>query len=65
MSKRDIHTFKMKIHHETDAAILMSDTGDEDDAVWLPKSQIEYEDRVDGYVLVEVPEWLAEDKGLI
>ncbi len=51
------------ILRETDAAILVSD-GDRE--VWLPKSQIEYSgDPGDESVCVEIPEWLAEEKGLI
>jgi hypothetical protein len=53
---------------ETDKAILVTDTGDPSDAVWLPKSQIEVqeEDPERGdTITVTLPEWLAEDKGLI
>jgi hypothetical protein len=50
---------------ETGKAILFTDTGDEEDAVWLPKSQIEMDDNKDGTVTVTLPEWLAKDKGLI
>jgi len=32
---------------------------------WLPRSQIEVEDQPDGTVIVTMPEWLAEEKGLI
>lgn len=57
----DVEVFK---HAETGKAILVSDTGDKKDAVWLPKSQVEIED--DGKtVTVTLPEWLAQDKGLI
>lgn len=50
---------------ETDKAILVTnENDDEDNAVWLPKSQIEsyYEDSL---FIVLCPEWLALDKGLI
>lgn len=50
---------------ETDLAILVT-TGNSEDAVWLPKSQIEMENaETVGHVIVSVPEWLAMDKGLI
>jgi len=55
------------LHHETDKAILFSDTADEKDAVWLPKSRCEYQ-RDGGqerFVTVTMPEWLAKEKGLI
>lgn len=48
---------------ETEDAILLGIDGDE---IWLPKSQIEYdEDHERGdYMEVEVPDWLCEQKGL-
>jgi hypothetical protein len=49
----------------SDAAILVSETGHEDDAVWLPRSQIEYTTDRHGRTTVTLPEWLAEDKGLL
>lgn len=54
-------------HHEMDRAILVSETGDKDDAFWLPLSQIEI---VDGdpndetVVILDVPRWLAEKHNL-
>lgn len=51
---------------ETDKAILVSETGEKDDAVWLPKSQIEIEnDGHKNFITVTLPEWLAKDKGLV
>jgi hypothetical protein len=47
-------------------AILVSDDGDENNAVWLPRSQIEYYGGDEGDIItVELPDWLAEAKGLI
>lgn len=55
------------IHHETEKAILFSDTADKDDAVWLPKSQVEIE--LDGgrpgFATVTMSERLATEKGLV
>ena len=54
------------IKHETDSAILV-DHGMKDN-VWIPKSQIlDYEkDYIIGDTLeIELPEWLALDKGMI
>ena len=45
-------------HHETPNAILWFDGIKK---VWIPKSQIEDEQK--DYILI--PEWLAYDKGLI
>ena len=54
------------VHHQTEAAILFSDTAHREDAVWLPKSQIEIEyDGHKNFYTVTMPEQLALDKGLI
>lgn len=54
----------LKLHFETDRAIHASDDGNRSNAVWLPRSQIEIEERGD-IILVTMPEWLAKEKGLI
>jgi hypothetical protein len=57
---------EMQLHAETPQAILVSEDGDEDNAVWLPKSQIESEDNwIPGEVVVfSCPQWLAQKRGL-
>jgi len=51
---------------ETEKAILVSDDGEREGAVWLPKSQVEIENGgLANHVTVTLPEWLARDKGLI
>ena len=61
----------VQMHAETEKAVLISDTGEEAAAVWLPKSQIEVEYdptmkvRGKGAATITCPEWLAKDKGLI
>jgi hypothetical protein len=50
-------------HGETELAIRVSENGDEERAVWLPKSQVEFARTRTG-VSVELPEWLAEREGL-
>jgi hypothetical protein len=53
-------------HAETSLAVMVSDTGDVADAVWLPKSQIEIAPSTrKGFLVVTMPEWLAQEKGLI
>ena len=54
------------LHHETEKAILISDDGDDDNAVWIAKSQVEISERLK-YNAIEIvlPEWLAKEKGLI
>lgn len=54
----------LSFHRETEKAILVSETGKAADAVWLPKSQISYEEDPQGFkCIVEVPEWLCIEKG--
>lgn len=57
---------ELMIHHETDAAVLVSDTGDAKDAVWLPKSACEFSEpiRLDHAQVVEVEMNIATEKGL-
>jgi len=63
--KSDLIDLSMQIHAETERAILVSDTGDRDDAVWLPLSQIEVNERRGSVLEVTCPTWLVKDKGLI
>ena len=65
MSKSDLIDVTVQLHHETDRAVLVSDDGDRDKAVWLPLSQCEIEKRKGGIVIATMPEWLALEKGLI
>lgn len=60
-----LHDIDGFLHVETDMAILFSEDGDKDSAVWLPKSQIEYSEKGRGRCEVTLPEWLAVDKGLL
>lgn len=64
---REKVTLTLVVHHETDRAILVSDDGDRDKAEWLPLSQInitrEWAEGDDEGIEVEVPLWLAEEKG--
>lgn len=62
----DLVDIEVRLHHKSAKAILVSDDGDEANAVWLPLSQIEIDDQgKNGVVTVTVPEWLAIDKGLV
>lgn len=57
------------IHSTDDAILFLPEDWDEDDAIWLPKSRTDWDgslsdlDRGDEIVMT-VPNWLAEDKGL-
>lgn len=64
--KSDLVDILVSMHAETPKAVLVSDTGENDDAVWLPKSQIEFVPATKkGQFIVTMPEWLAKDKGLV
>ena len=67
MSKSELVDLMVQKHVQTAKAILVSETGEEKDAVWLPLSQIEVEPAKGkpGVVVVTMPEWLAMDKKLI
>jgi hypothetical protein len=66
VSKSDLVDIAMLRHAETDKAILVSETGERETAVWLPKSQIEIaSDGHKNFVTITMPEQLAMDKGLI
>ena len=64
-ARSDLHDVTLVLHHETAQALLVSETGDKRKAVWLPKSQIEFEKRPKATVEVIAPEWLLIDKGLL
>lgn len=55
---------KLRLHHRTDKAVLVSDTDEKDDAIWLPLSQVEVEEQ-GAYATITMPEWLAIDKGFV
>ncbi len=55
------------LKRQTNLAVLVQgDIGEKPKDVWLPKSQVEIEplDEKD-FVKIQLPVWLAEDKGLI
>ncbi len=64
----------LALHHETDRAVLVSETGDEKKAKWIPKSQCECEpngkfcavgSKRYPIVIVTMPEWQAINKELV
>jgi len=68
--KSSLFDCKMRFFAESSSgkAFLASDTGSEKDAIWLPKSEAEYEPKNPqrgDYIEVTMPQWLAEDKGLV
>lgn len=65
MPKPTLTDITVKIHYMTEKAMLVSLDGNKAKAVWLPLSQIEYEEKGKGVLIVTLPIWLAEDKELI
>ena len=69
--KSNIVDIEVTLHHETkvgnvdEGALLISLDGNNDSAVWVPKSQIEFEQETGRSYSVSLPYWLAYDKGLI
>lgn len=64
MTRSNIIDVAVVLHHRTERAVLVSADGDREKAVWLPLSQIEF-DEGGATAVVTLPEWLALDKGLI
>jgi hypothetical protein len=61
--RSNVTDIMLEKRHETDKAVLFF-TGDK--TVWLAKRQIEVEPAKDGKLwIVTLPEWLAEEKGLV
>jgi hypothetical protein len=53
------------IERRTEKAVLFH-TGNKEEAAWLPMSQIEvHETGIGGIFTVTLPQWLAEEKGLV
>ncbi|OAM73743.1 hypothetical protein [Devosia elaeis] len=61
--KSDLVDIDVQIHARTERAILVSDDGEREGAVWLP---LAVEVAAQGkHHVVTMPEWLAVDRGLI
>jgi hypothetical protein len=60
-----LFSVSVHLHHETPSAILVSDDGLRDHAVWLPKSLIEFEPSHHNIIEVTAPEWVLVDKKLV
>jgi hypothetical protein len=63
--KSNIVDIDVEVAHRTDKAVLVH-TGNKEEAVWLPLSQIEIEPSgFAGIETISLPEPLAQEKGLI
>lgn len=67
MSGDDLTPISVIVHHESEKAFLVTATEEEnkDDGDWLPKSQLKNVERNGNILNADLPEWLAEKKGLI
>lgn len=64
--RSDLIDITVRVHAKTPKAVLVSESGDEKEAQWLPLSQIEViETNKSSVVIVSIPEWLAIDKNFI
>ncbi len=68
-AKSDILDIVVVMHRSTDKAVFVSEHGDVAEAVWLPRSQIEinFRRKDKGVVFydLQIPQWLAEQEGLV
>lgn len=65
--KADLIDLELMIHHQTAAAVLVSNDGDPKKAVWLPKAPVEFDEpiRIGKAQIVTMPQHLAEQRGLV
>jgi hypothetical protein len=62
----DLVDLTLNFAAQTPLAIAVCDpAGNPRKHIWLPKSQIEFEMKGKGVVVVTLPKWLAKSKGLI
>lgn len=77
----ELSSYNVCLFHKTERAILVGNTGERDKAFWLPLSQVDVEctyrgkeaETVEGkktghqvaIISVAVPQWLAEERGLV
>lgn len=64
-------TYLLYYHNQTESAWCVSETGDEEDTFWLPKSQVSTDEKNvlkngggDVAYEFEIPDWLATERGI-
>lgn len=63
----ELHEVTLFLFYESEKAFKVSETGEEKDHFWLPKSQLKgkvEKQKLDTILVAEVPEWLCVEKGL-
>lgn len=64
--RSNIVDVEVQLLRETEKAVQVSPVGTSAEAVWLPRSQIEIAPAERGTLhIVTLPDWLANEKGLI
>ena len=64
--RSNIVDVEVQLLRETEKAVQVSPVGTSAEAVWLPRSQIEIAPAETGTLyVVTLPDWLAQEKGLI
>lgn len=64
-ARSDLVDLDVIIHHETERAVLVSDDGNRDRAVWLPLAAVEIERNGKDAATITLSERLATDRGLL
>lgn len=55
----------LHLHQQTHRDLLVSLDGDAERSVWLRLQHIRWQPAGEGRVVVDCPEWLAKERGLI
>jgi hypothetical protein len=67
--KSNLYDLEVMVHHQTDKAWLVSNDGERKNAVWIPKSQGEMEQKLTSGLhpvwILTAPEPLLIEKGLV
>lgn len=58
-------TLEVYVVTETELAVLVNDSGNDEGGEWLPKSQIYGHIAIEQVCEFEIPEWLAIEKGFV
>lgn len=64
--KSDLIGMSVHLRHQTERAVLVEPVNSTREPAWVPLSQVELTPNGDGQTYwLDIPEWLAVDKGLL
>lgn len=63
--RSNVVDLEVTLHHETEKAYKVSTSGEDEDAVWVPKAAAEMEFKGGSFYEMTLPEQMAIDKGLV